>query len=161
MGDLRAQAGDLTGAAEEYRRAFANSSGDADTLAFVAASLALMIGDPQESRELVRRAIGLNPNTPAWYFSVLGRTEYVLAAYRESIAALLQAPPQLPATLLFLAMSHAQVGECDEARTLAVRLTAEFPSFAVEGFIREYPVTNPPALVAIREGARKAHLLKI
>jgi adenylate cyclase len=159
MGDLRAQGGDLTGAAEEYQRALAVSFGDADTLALLAGSLALSSGDPCNGTELVQRAIRLNPNTPSWYFSILGRTEYVRAAYRESIAALLQAPPQLPATLLFLAMAHAQLGETSVARTLAARLTTEFPTFRVEGFIREYPVTNPPALVAIREGASKACLL--
>jgi len=159
MGDLRAQDGDLIAAAEEYQRALAISSGDADTLALIAGSLALVTGDPHEGTELVRRAIRLNPNTPTWYFSILGRTEYVRAAYRESIAALMQAPPQLPATLLFLAMAHAQLSEFEEAQTLVARLTDEFPSFTVEGFIHEYPVTNPPALVAIREGARKARLL--
>jgi hypothetical protein len=65
----------------------------------------------------------------------------------------------VPATLLFLAMAHAQLGETSAARALAARLTTEFPTFSFEGFIREYPVTNPPALVAIREGASKACLL--
>ena len=87
------------------------------------------------------------------------RSEYVRAAYRESIAALQQAPPLLPATLLFLAMAHAQLNETEKARTIVERLRTEFPSFTVEGFIRGYPVTNPLTLAAIREGANKACLL--
>jgi TolB-like protein len=159
MGDLRAQSGDLTAAADDYRQVLAGSLGDADTLALLAGSLALAVGDPSDGTELVRRAIRLNPNTPGWYFSILGRTEYVRAAYRESITALQQAPPQLPATLLFLAMAYAQLSETEEASKIVARLRTEFPSFTVEGFIRGYPVTNPLALVAIREGASKACLL--
>ena len=80
-------------------------------------------------------------------------------AYSESIATLVQAPRQLPATLFFLAMAHAQLNDIEETRKIVARLNAEFPTFTVEGFIRAYPVTNPPALVAIRQGASKACLL--
>jgi TolB-like protein/cytochrome c-type biogenesis protein CcmH/NrfG len=160
MGDLRAKSGDLAAAAEEYRKALAVSSGDADALALLAGSLALAVGDPSDGTELIRRAIRLNPNTPSWYFSMLGRTEYVRAAYRESIAAMQQAPSQSPATLLFLAMAYAQLGETEEAREIVARLSAEFPTFTVEGFISGFPVSNSVALVAIRDGARKAGLLQ-
>jgi TolB-like protein/Tfp pilus assembly protein PilF len=159
MADLRAHSGDLAAAMEEYRQALASSIGDADTLALAAGSLALVIGDPDYGAELARRAIRLNPSTPSWYFSMLARTEYVRAAYKESITALQHAPPQLPATLLFLAMAHAQMDEIKQARKIAKRLSAEFPGFSVEGFIRGYPVFNPVALSAIREGSTKAGLL--
>ena len=78
MGDLRAQSGDLTAAVEEYRQVRAGSHGDADTLALLASSLALSAGDPNDGSVLVRRAIHLNPSTPSWYFSILGRSEYVV-----------------------------------------------------------------------------------
>ena len=159
IGDLRAQEGDLTGAAEEYRRARTVSLGEADALALLAYSLTFGIGDPLDGAELARRAIRLNPSTPSWYFSTLGRAEFVCAAYSECIATLAQAPRHLPATLLFLAMAHAQLSEIEETRKIVARLKAEFPTFTVEGFIRGFPVTNPPALVAIRQGASKACLL--
>jgi TolB-like protein len=159
MADLQAQSGDLAAAAEDYRQALASSIGDADTLALAAGSLALVIGDPNLGTELARRAIRLNPNTPSWYFSMLGRTEYVRAAYKESIAAMQHAPPSLPATLLFLAIAHAQMNEIEEAQRIVSRLRTEFPNFTVQGFVSGYPVTNPVALAAIREGASKAGLL--
>jgi TolB-like protein len=158
MADLRARSGDIAAAAEEYRQALASSIGDADTLALLAGSLALVSGDPTDGTELARRAIRLNPNTPSWYFSMLGRTEYVRASYKESVAALQHAPPELPATLLFLAMAHAQINDIEKAQKIVERLRTEFPSFTVEGFIRGYPVTNPVALAAIREGSSKARL---
>ncbi len=37
----------------------------------------------------------------------------------------------------------------------------EFPSFTVEGYIRDFPVTAPGALAAIRDGATKAGLLPV
>jgi TolB-like protein len=158
MADLQAKSGDLANTAEEYRQALAASIGDADTLALAAGSLALVIGDPNQGTELARRAIRLNPSTPSWYFSMLGRTEYVRGAYKESIAALQHAPPQLPGTLLFLAMAHAQMHEIDESQKIVARLRAEFPSFTVQGFIQGYPVTSPVALDAIRDGSSKAGL---
>jgi adenylate cyclase len=159
IGDLRAHDGDFTGAAEEFRHARAVSLGEADALALLGSSLSLTIGDPFDGAELVRRAIRLNPSTPSWYFSTLGRAEFVCAAYSKSIATLAQAPRQLPATLLFLAIAHAQLNDIEETRKIVARLNAEFPTFTVEGFIHAFPVTNPLALVAIRQGASKACLL--
>lgn len=159
MGELRALEDDLAGASEEHRQALAIAPGDADTLAFLAASFALVAGDPRQGAELGRRALELCPTAPPWYFSTLGRAEYVQGRYEDSIAALRRAPQGAPATLLFLAMAHAQLGEVDEAGRHVAQLRAEFPSFTVAGFVRHYPVTNPPSLAAIQAGAARAGLL--
>ncbi len=135
--------GDLPGAAEEYRRALAVAPGDADTLAFLAASFALVAGDPREGAELGRRALDLNPVAPLWYFSALGRAEYVRGDYRASIAALCQAPPAAPATLAFLAMAHARLGEAEEARRIATRLGTLFPELHGRGLCPSLPGDLP------------------
>lgn len=56
-------------------------------------------------------------------------------------------------------MAHAQLGQAEEAKELASRITTEFPSFTVEGYIRDFPVTASEALTALRDGATKAGLL--
>jgi hypothetical protein len=59
---------------------------------------------------------------------------------------------------MFLALSHAAMGEAGEAARAAARLRAEFPGFSVERFIAGYPVTNRDALLAIRHAAELAKL---
>jgi hypothetical protein len=56
-------------------------------------------------------------------------------------------------------MAHAQLGHVEGAREAAERIRTECPSFTVEGYLGEFPVTAPAALAAIRAGAAKAGLL--
>ncbi|WP_155923936.1 hypothetical protein [Mesorhizobium sp. L103C119B0] len=89
---------------------------------------------------------------------MLARCSYVLGFYRESLVALRQSAPDSPATLLFVAMAHAMLNETPQVARINSRLKDEFPNFTAEVFIRTYPVTNPVAIAAIREGARRAGL---
>ena len=59
---------------------------------------------------------------------------------------------------MFHAMAYAMADDGVRAAQFAARLASEFPDFTVEGFVHNYPVTNPPALAAVREGARRAGL---
>ncbi len=59
---------------------------------------------------------------------------------------------------MYWAMAQARLGHAEEARAAVERIRSEFPGFTVEGYIRDYPVTAPAALAAIREGAAKAGL---
>ena len=153
LAELRALQGDLDATESEYELALAAAPHDADTLALLAGGRAFVTGDPQEGYELAKRAIRLNPHTP-WYYSMLGRSSFVVGLHRECLTAFSQAPADSPATLLFQAMAHAMLGETPQATKIAGRLAREFPDLSAEGFIGSYPVTNPPAIAAIREGAR-------
>ena len=113
--------------------------------------------NPKQGYELAKRAIQLNPHTP-WYFGMLGRCSFVLGLHRESLVALRQSAPDAPATLLFVAMAHAMLDETPQVAKITARLADEFPDFTPEVFISTYPVTNPAAIIAIREGARCAGL---
>ncbi|RUW27771.1 adenylate cyclase [Mesorhizobium sp. M4B.F.Ca.ET.215.01.1.1] len=157
LADLRALQGDIDAAVEEHERVLASSPNNADTLALLAGSLALVGSDAKHGYELAKRAIRLNPNVP-WYFGMLGRCCFVLGLYRESLVGLRRSPSDSPATLLFFAMAHAMLGETLRATKIAARLKDEFPSFTPELFINTYPVTNPVAIAAIREGSRRAGL---
>jgi TolB-like protein/DNA-binding CsgD family transcriptional regulator len=157
LAELRALHGDLDATEREYDLALAAAPNDSDTLALLAGGRAFVTGDPRNGYELAKRAIRLNPYVP-WYYSMLGRSSFVVGLQRESLAAFTQAPSDSPATLLFQAMAHAMLGETPQATEIADRLAREFPDLSAEGFITSYPVTNPPAVAAIREGARRAGL---
>ncbi|HEV7310661.1 LuxR C-terminal-related transcriptional regulator [Ensifer sp.] len=158
LGDLRACLGDLAGAAEAHARAFEFGKNNADTLALLAGAKALVVGTPEDAIPLIERALALNPLGPPWYYGMLGRVLFVTGRYRECLSAFEKSSQESPSTLMFRAMAHACLGETKESADAAERLRAEFPSFRVERFIEGYPVSNPPAVAAFREGARLARL---
>nr|WP_255606908.1 LuxR C-terminal-related transcriptional regulator [Phyllobacterium sp. 2063] len=157
VGDLRACDGDFAGAVEENTMALAAAPNDGDILALVAGSRALAAGNPEEGYDLINRAITINALAPAWYFSMLGRVTFVLGRYRESVAAFRRAP-DMPSGFMFRAMAHAMLGEQAELEICVSRLVHASADLTPEDFITGYPVTNPPALVAIRQGAKRAGL---
>lgn len=158
VGDFLALSGDFEGAIAENTRALRNSPNDSGVLALVAGSRALAAGDPAEGRCLIERALQINALPPVWYFSMLGRVTFVIGSHREAIAAFRRAPQDMPSTHMFLAMAPALLGEMEEANQIAARLASEFPDFNPEMFIAGYPITNPPAVEAIRRGAERMGL---
>ncbi|WP_457583884.1 LuxR C-terminal-related transcriptional regulator [Ensifer canadensis] len=156
LGDLMACRGDIPGAAEAHARAYEYGRNHADTLALLAGSKALITGSPEDAVSLIDRALYLNPLGPPWYFGMRARILYVVGRDRECLSALDRSSQESPSTLIFKAMAHARLGEAMQAADTARRLRAEFPSSSVERFIRGYPVTNPRALDAVRDGARLA-----
>ena len=157
LGESHALYGDLKKCVEENEYALSMAPNNADTLAMSAGTRALVTGDARHGYELAKRAVRLNPHAP-WYHGMLGRCSFVLGLYRECLVAFRQVPPESPATLLFVAMAHAMLGENAQATKITARLASEFPHFTVENFISGFPVTNPPAIAAIREGAHRAGL---
>ena len=158
VGDFLAFAGDFEGAIAENTRALLAAPNDSDILALVGGSRALAAGDAGEGRALIERALSINALPPAWYYSMLGRVTFVTGSYREAIAAFKRAPQDMPSTWMFLSMAHALLGEPDQSREAAALLSRLRPEFTSEDFLAGYPITNPPAIAAIRAGARCAGL---
>jgi TolB-like protein len=157
LGDLRAAQGDLERCASEHAQGLAMAPNDADTLALSAGSRTLVVGDPREGYDLAKRAIRLNPHM-AWYHTMLGRSCFVLGQYRESLREFEQTSQESPSTLAFVAMVYAMLGDATQASAVAARLRNEFPEFTIDKLISGYPITNPPAVGAIRKAARRAKL---
>jgi TolB-like protein len=154
LAELRSREGEVDVGGVEQERALMTAPNDADTLALVAGSMALVAGDPNRGYELAKKAIRFNPNVP-WYLGMLVRCSFIVGRYRECVSVLHQVAPDSPATLLFLAMVYAMLDETSRAQSLKARLADEFRHYTAEAFIRGYPVTNPSALAAIRAGARR------
>jgi TolB-like protein/Flp pilus assembly protein TadD len=161
LGGVHALEGDLKGAEAAFDRALELAPNDVNTLTAVAWNLPLIVGRAEEAVRLARRAMALDPASPAVYAPALAVAQYVAGEYEETVATLRRAPLEGGETLMYWAMAQAQLGHVEEARKATERIRAEFPSFTVEGYIRDFPVTAPGALAVIREGAAKAGLLPV
>ena len=159
LGSVHGLEGDPKGAEVAFDRAVALAPNDPNTLLAVAWSLPLIVGRADEAVRHGRRAMALDPVSPAVYAPGLAVAQYAGGEYEEAVATLRQAPLEGGELLMYWAMAHAQLGHAEEARKAAERIRTEFPSFTVEGYIRDYPVIAPGALAAIREGATNAGLL--
>ena len=159
LGGVRGLEGDPKGAEVAFDRAVALAPNDPDTLMVVAWSLPLIVGRAEEAVRHGRRAMALDPASPAVYAPALAVAQYAAGEYEEAVATLRLAPLEGGELLMYWAMAQAQLGHAEEAREAAGRIRTGFPGFTVEGYIRDFPVTAPAALAAIREGAAKAGLL--
>ena len=158
LGGVRALEGDLKGAEAALDRALAMAPNDSSTLLVVAWFLPLIVGRAEEAVRHGQHAMALDPASPAVYAPALAVAQYVAGKYEEAVATLRRAPLEGGEMLMYWAMAQAQLGHIEEARKAAERIRTEFPSFTVDGYIRDFPVTAPEALAAIREGAAKAGL---
>ena len=159
LGSVRGLEGDPKGAEAAFDRAVALAPNDPDTLLVVAWSQPLIVGRAEEAVQHGRHAMALDPASPAVYAPGLAVAEYAAGEYEEAVATLRLAPLEGGETLMYWAMAQAQLGHAEEARAAVERIRSEFPSFTVEGYIRDFPVIAPAALAVIREGAAKAGLL--
>ncbi|MFO1074460.1 MAG: winged helix-turn-helix domain-containing protein [Geminicoccaceae bacterium] len=161
LGGVRALEGDLKGAEAALDQALALGPNDANALLAVAWQLPLIVGRADEAVRYGQRAMALDPASPTVYAPALAVAQYAAGQYEEAITTLRQAPLDGGEMLMYWAMAQAQLGHAEEARKAAERIRTEFPSFTVEGYIRDFPVIAPAAQAALREGARKAGLLPI
>ena len=157
MACFLAMDGEFEAAGDEHNRVLAAAPNNSDVLAFLAGNVALVVGDALDGCELARRAIQLNPHVP-WYYGMLGRCCFVAGLFKECLAALKRSSPQMPSNWMFQVLAHTMLDQPSEAKRIAARLHEDFPKFSAELFIKTYPVTNPQAIAAIREGAHRAGL---
>ncbi len=158
---IRALEGDLGGAAADFDRAVTMAPSDADVLAITSFRMVPTVGRVDDGLRYIGRAMILNPAAPPLYYRALGEVQFYAGAYAKAVEALRQAPLNNPEVLFFLAMAQAQTGAIEESRKAAERIRSEFPSFTVDSFIRDWPVTDADALAKLREGAIKAELLAV
>jgi TolB-like protein/class 3 adenylate cyclase/Flp pilus assembly protein TadD len=161
MGIVRALEGDLKGAEAAWERALALSPNDAVTLTVVGWFMPLIVGRAEEAVRYGQRAMMLDPGAPEVHAPGLAIAQYVAGEYKEAVATMRRAPLEGGQMLMYWAMAQAQLGDAEEAHKAAERIRTEFPSFTVESYIRDFPVTAPVALAAIREGATKAGLMPV
>jgi adenylate cyclase len=95
------------------------------------------VGRPKEALQQIQRAIRLAPYPPGMYLRFEGLAYHSLQRYDEAIAAFKRATarnPKSPLPLVWLAITHADMGQMDEARAAAQEVLNVDPSFSAKGY---------------------------
>lgn len=119
----------------EYRRALQLNPNLADIRAnwgFTQCRL----GKPERGVSDLRRAMRLNPNHPDWYTHFLGCAQYLARQYEEAVRTLHCVKSHSPNTRLYLAASHARLGQLAEASTQVKEALKMIPDASCERFSR-------------------------
>jgi TolB-like protein len=133
---------------------------DADVLMDYGYYLSLS-GRPEDGLEVADKAVRLNPHHPDWYIVQRMQIYFDLHRYRDAIAAFRHVRDSItPSGCLYLAASHAAVGELDEARTAVQRATALDPLASVQRWTdgRMLPYRNAGDMEHLRTHLRAAGL---
>ena len=105
-------------AVAEFERALSLNPNDADGYRHLAGVLT-WAGRPEEALVQIRKAMRLNPNHPFIYLWELGHAYFVMEWYEEAIEALTSLKERNPdfwPAYVYLAASHARLGQMDAAR---------------------------------------------
>ena len=124
-----------------------------------ASFLIAFTGDWERGTSLIRRAMDLNPNHPAWYQLVLGINEYRLGRYREAVDAIRRANlGEGPWTSPLLAAACGQSGDlaaCDDTLH-GLRTRTDDVARSARGLFEKW--FEPRLVEHLMEGLRKAGL---
>ena len=97
------------------------------------------LGDLERGAELARRAMRLDPNFPPYYRYALFREAYFTERYEDALTELKRINlTHLFPHQVFLAISHAQLGNRDEARAAVGRVIELQPEFSAVWFMDRF-----------------------
>jgi adenylate cyclase len=139
-----------------YQRAIDLNPGDADILAEMGDALT-SVGQPARARQLLTRAMYLNPFCPDWYLWHLGETYFCEGNYQQAIDTLKRMRDLSEAHRL-LTSSYAHLGRMEEARQHAVQLMKAHPNFSIDHWRKVPPFTDQEPRERLIDGMRKAGL---
>jgi adenylate cyclase len=128
-------------ALEEYNKALALNSNDADMLAEMADMLSYG-GEPDKAIRQIQRAKELNPKYPDWYDWSLGFAYFQERRYAEALAALqrMQDPPNTAYLLLVACM--AKLGQVTSPAEIMKRLLRKDPQWTPD-HLDQFPFVKP------------------
>jgi len=139
-----------------YERALALNPNDADIMAELADTFGHS-GRSEESIELLKTAMRLNPFYPDHYLWKMGGSYYILRAYEEAID-VVQRMHNPTEGCRILAASYAQLGKIEKARLYAEKVMEAHPHFSLKNWRTVLPDKNPDDTEHFLEGLRKAGL---
>ena len=128
-------------ALEEYNKALALNSNDADMLADMADMLSYR-GEAEKAIEQIERAKELNPRYPDWYDWSLGFAYFQKRQYAEAVTALgkLTDPPNTAYVLL--AACKVKLGQPIPRDEIIQRLLSKDPQWTPE-HLKQFPFVKP------------------
>jgi len=140
----------------EYKRARELNPNDADVLAEMGDAL-IYDGKPDESVDLIQKAMTLNPFHPDWYCWYLGGALHQLHRYEESIEVIrkMRDPTQ---GCRILAANFGHLDRIEEAREQAAIVLEIQPNFSLDYWATTQPFRRKEDLEHYMEGLRRAGL---
>jgi adenylate cyclase len=121
FGDILFDDSNHAAACSTYERALAASRTNADALALISKYVAGLLGRPTEAREIMDRALRLNPYAPPWYHMNKLRVCYLGGDYAAALEAAHRSP-ETPVTRLFEGLSLAGLGRTADAASAMAEL---------------------------------------
>jgi adenylate cyclase len=121
----------------------------------------LLAGHATRAIEILLANMRLDPLGFPTRHLYMGQALYSLRRYQDAIPHLREATSLLPdlwANYVFLAATHAQVGQFDDAEAAVVQLLRTNPNVTIERTTRSLPYNDPGHIKHIHEGLRKAGL---
>jgi adenylate cyclase len=152
--------GNPKSAIESGKRALAFEPNNADGHALLAVSH-IYVGQPDRARDLIQKAMRLNPHYPSQYPSVLGYAHFFSGRYDDARVALQEALEQNPERIppnVYLAATYVRAGELDEARWQAKVIQLIDPLFNVKTWARRQPFSEPGTLESVVKDLERAGL---
>lgn len=143
---------------EEFERAFALNRSFVDNRFALALTYA---GSPQEAVAFLDANIHLDPFQPFDSFGFRGHAQYMLGDYPEAARTLSVYPSRAPMVRvlpLWLAASHAQAGNMNDARMHAQSVLRIEPDFTLARWDRTAVYQKPEDAEHLFDGLRKAGL---
>ena len=116
-------------------------------------------GRPEQAEAPLKRAIQLNPKTPAGYLMVQGEREFQLGNYTDAIMTLehaLQKSPVNARAQVVLAAAYAQANRIDDASWVIEQLLMENPKITSTKLRDTFPFRDDSHLQQLLEGLRMA-----
>ena len=151
LGDVLFEDGNRAAAKAAFEQALAAGRTNADAMALIAKYVGGILGRPAEGRELIERALRLNPHAPGWYYMNKLRACYLAHDHEAGLAAVLNSP-ESPVTRLFAALCLAELGRGPEAGQAAAELKQRYPEFDPADIGREAWLNGADALDRFRQG---------
>ncbi len=137
-----------------YQRALKLNPNDADVIADLAETYS-HAGRSEESLELFRKAMHLNPFYPDDYLWCLGGSYYNLKRYEDAINVVEQMNNPTEGSRI-LAASYAQLGNLEKARIYARSTLEAHPNFSLDQWQKMLPDKYTDETLHFVEGLRKA-----
>ena len=151
---------DHEGAIAEARQALTMNPNYADAYALLSSAY-FFAGELDKTLELDREAIRLNPAASFVYEMHLGRRHYLEGRFQEALNIFLIGAAKdyhyIP-TQVWLAATHAKLGDLDEAEWAAEQIRILMPEFTIEDWMQFRPYKNLEHRQALIDGLRLAGL---
>jgi TolB-like protein/class 3 adenylate cyclase/cytochrome c-type biogenesis protein CcmH/NrfG len=115
-------------------------------------------GQPEAAVEQVQKALRLDPHPAAWFYWMLGLTQYAARQYEAAVETLRKDATYRTGSRRILAASLAQLGRKTEAHREAALFMASNPHFTISNWVATQPFRHEAMREHFVDGYRKAGL---